>query len=509
MITALFMAAILPALSIDSAKAESKYFLPYQIAWIHDDAPRRLVEKSVRIGWTWADAFKNVRKRIRHSNRDYLFATRDQGSAIEYVQVAYKFAEIFNLTKSIVSHGIEDVRVPVHNEDGKDTGFTEEMKMGVIKFDNGSRILAFSSNPNAMRVYGGDVGLDEFAFHPQPEALWETAQGRITWGFDLGMWSAHNGNDTLFYVFAQEAAAGKGGWNYYRVTMENAVDLGLVEKINKVRGTTWTREQFIQDCKDRARLPEVYEQAYNCNPSGATSAIVPWATVEGCMLDYQIERLHFEEKELLSLFGEFTRERETARGNQIASVLQSHFKKLFSAVEKHRLGFDVAASGQGDLAAIYVDAIRRGELHLSGLLTCRTQDWNFLKLALFTFMRHTTAVQAAGDETGLGRQICWEAAKEFPGRFAQTNFSSSKADMGTRLMNELSERKKRFPKDHKDIAFDYFALRKHHTGGSPGKWIFTEGNNALNSSSHCDIAWGGGLSSEANAALMGIGAVVG
>lgn len=508
MIAALIMAAILPALNIDSPKAESKYFLPYQIAWIHDNARRRLVEKSVRIGWTFADAFKNVRKRLQHANRDYLFATRDQGSAIEYVETCYKFAEIFNLTKSILSRGVEDMKVPVF-KDGKDTGLTEDVKTGYIKFDNGSRILAFSSNPNAMRVYGGDVGLDEFAFHPQPEALWETAQGRITWGFDLGMWSAHNGNDTLFYVFAQEAAAGKGGWSYYRVTMENAVELGLVEKINKVSGTKWTREEFIQDCKDRARLPEVYEQAYNCNPSGATSAIVPWATIEGCMLDYKIERLHFEEAEILSLFGEFTTEREKARSTQIAAVLQSHFKKLFTTTAKHRLGFDVAASGQGDLAAIYVDQLIASEMRLMGLLTCRTQDWNFLKLALFTFCRNLTALKAAGDETGLGRQICWEAEKQFPGRFLKVNFSSSKADMGTRLMNEMSERRKRFPKEHRDIAFDYFALRKHHTGGSPGKWIFTEGNNALNPHSHCDIAWGGGLSSEADASKAEMGALVG
>jgi phage FluMu gp28-like protein len=509
MICTLFMAAILPTLKIDSDAAISKYFLPHQVTWILDDSRRRLAEKSVRIGWTYADAFKNVRKRLRHTNRDYLFATRDQGSAIEYVETCYKFCELYNFTRSVVSHGVEDVRVPKHDENGKDTGFTEEVKMGVIKFDNGSRILAFSSNPNAMRVYGGDVGLDEFAYHPQPEALWETAQGRITWGFDLGMWSSHNGNDTMFYIFAQEAQAGKGGWTHYRVTMENAVELGLVEKINSIAGTKWTREDFIQDCKDRARLPEVYEQAYNCNPSGATSAIVPWATIESCALDYKIERLHLEEKQVLEIFGEFTREREAQRTTQIQGFLKQQFAKLLSEAEHHKLGFDVAASGQGDLASIYVDSVRRGELHLSGLLTCRTQDWNFLKVALFTLMKHPASIQGRGDETGLGKQICWEAAKEFPGQFLGVNFGSSKVDMGTRLMNELSERRKRWPKEHRDIAADYFALRKHHTGGSPGKWLFTEGSNALNTHSHCDIAWSGGLSSEANAGQVSMGGAVG
>src|SRR5258705_10050183 len=56
-------------------------------------------------------------------------------------------------------------------------------------------------------VYGGDVGLDEFAKHPNARLLWETAQGRVTWNYDLAVWSSHDGEDTLFNEFAQEARA--------------------------------------------------------------------------------------------------------------------------------------------------------------------------------------------------------------------------------------------------------------------------------------------------------------
>src|SRR3954471_1582170 len=180
-------------------------FLPYQLKWIEDDSPLRLAEKSVRIGWTYCDAFKNVRKRLSDPRRDYLFSSKDQGTAIEYVTTCYQFCELYNQTKAILSHGIQDMKVPIFKE-GKNTGFTEEFKVGYIKFDNGSRILSFSSNPNALRAYGGDVGLDEFAFHHDAEALWSFASGRITWGFDLAIWSSHNGPDTLFNTFCREAA---------------------------------------------------------------------------------------------------------------------------------------------------------------------------------------------------------------------------------------------------------------------------------------------------------------
>jgi len=57
--------AILPSLTLDAPdKKLSRYFLPYQIRWIHDPSPMCLAEKSVRIGWTFADALKNVRKRL-------------------------------------------------------------------------------------------------------------------------------------------------------------------------------------------------------------------------------------------------------------------------------------------------------------------------------------------------------------------------------------------------------------------------------------------------------------
>src|SRR3954454_1947620 len=201
--------------ALDSDSKLSRHFMPHQIAWIQAEKAihkqrkqaMALAEKSVRIGWTYADAFKNVRKRLWFKDRDYLFATKDYASALEYVRQCYELAEIFNLTKTILSHGEENLAVNQLDADGHPSGVVEQVKVGVIKFDNGSRIIAFSSNPQAMAAYGGDVGLDEFAKHPNAKLLWETAQGRIALGHDIAIWSAHDGEDTLFNEFAREARA--------------------------------------------------------------------------------------------------------------------------------------------------------------------------------------------------------------------------------------------------------------------------------------------------------------
>jgi phage FluMu gp28-like protein len=500
--------------AIDSPGALNRYFLPYQRAWILDDAPLRLAEKSVRIGWTFADAFKNVRKRLQHRRRDYLFTTKDHSTALEYVRTCHRFAEAYDFTRAILSRGVEDLRVPRFDSAGRDTGFTDEVKAGVIRFDNGSRILAFSSNPNALRAFGGDVGLDEFAFHSAPDQLWAAASGRVTWGYDLGVWSSSNGDQTLFHTFAREAqaqiqtqtkmqsgassSASAGHWSYYRVTLLDAVNQGLVEAINRASGRQWTREQFIEDCRSRARLPEIFEQEYMCNPRGGTLAIVPWEAMERCLRDTIPARLHLEAPQITELFGAFTTSGQAARESRIQQYLAQAFAPLFGADARWRVGFDVAASGEGDLAVIYIDSQDGPALTLRGLLTCRTEDWHFLKTALFTILKNLPGVMAAGDETGLGRQICWEAAKAFPGRFLPVNFRSSKSDMGFVLMDQLSAGNKILPRTPPDIAADFFALRKTYAGG---RWIFTEGANPLNPASHCDIAWAGALSTHAAAAV--------
>ncbi len=466
----------LRTLALDFDSKLAKHFMPHQVAWIqaekaiHEQHKQAvaLAEKSVRIGWTYADAFKNVRKRLWFKDRDYLFATKDYPSALEYVRQCYKFAEIFNLTRSIISHGEESLSVNRLDEHGHPSSFTEEVKVGVIKFDNGSRIMAFSANPQAMSVYGGDVGLDEFAKHPNARLLWETAQGGVTWNYDLAIWSSHDGEDTLFNEFAQEAraacsagvhagelegrpapclserrdAAGTrsrdgcatGPWNiYFRVTLPDAIQFGLVDTINRARGTHITPVQFLADCRARARDEEIFEQSYMCNPLGAAANhIVEWSAIERCRCDYEIERVHLEADEVRKQFGEFRPSREHDRENQIAQFLREKFPSLLGEPKrsegvthhaslttpqhsntpslqsaKLRLGFDVAASGQGDLATIYIDEAKSGALWLRGLFTFAprigTSSKPFFSISSSTFLtsrRLVTSRAWAGRSAG-------------------------------------------------------------------------------------------------------------
>jgi hypothetical protein len=212
------------------------------------------------------------------------------------------------------------------------------------------------------------------------------------------------------------------------------------------------------------------------------------------MADYEGERLHLEQSQILQAFGPFVKATRDERRRKIEQFIDAAFPRLFKTPGRHSLGYDVAASGEGDLAALYVDRHEGTAQWLHGLLTWRTDDWDFHDCVTHHFMSRIAGLQAAGDETGLGRQICWTLAQDFPGQFTPVNFSSEKHDMGFALMNQLATAEKRFPRNWQDVACDFFALRKTHNGG---RWVFTAGNNNLLECSHCDIAWGGALSTKA------------
>lgn len=489
-----------PDIGSDRAVRGGK-FLPWQVEHILSDVRYRAVEKAVQVGFTWGDAFKQVRKRLLYTNRDYLFSTKDEQTAFEYIRYCANFCEVFNLTKSVLTQGVDVIKVPVYDENGRATRVTEEVKVASIKFDTGSRIRAFSSNPNAVRSFPGDVGWDEAAFARNASQTYAAMQGRLQWGYDWGIWSSHNGDATLFCDIIDHAAESED-WEFDSVDIYRAIREGLVEKINETRGTDFTREAFLADCKARARFGS-FEQEYELKRQGNTESIVPIEALLRCEArDYGIDRAHIGGEAVGRLFGEPDIHSPGPRIRKIQAWTKASLPSLFDGRRfgnrRLRLGFDVAASGQGHLGCFYIEerANAGGPGVLRGLITTRTEDWQVLKWILWTLLaEYPGEIKGAGDETGLGRQICWETMERFAGRFIGVNFSREKHIMGAELMLELDAGLKRWPRSEADIRQDYYAIKKTWGGG---KWIFTEGKNNANPESHCDIAWAGALASAAD-----------
>src|SRR5258705_8529251 len=162
-----------------------KYFLPYQIKWIEDKSPLRIIQKSRQVGITYADAFHSVEIASRHGARhDVYISTRDKFQARLAIEDCKRWAEVLKIVLLDLGEIIFDEQ---HNASAY-----------VIQFSNGKRIYALSSNPNALAGKRGHVKLDEFALHDNQRLLYRIAKPVTTWGGTLSIMSTHRGINTAF-----------------------------------------------------------------------------------------------------------------------------------------------------------------------------------------------------------------------------------------------------------------------------------------------------------------------
>ncbi|MDX2197922.1 MAG: hypothetical protein SF069_03005 [Phycisphaerae bacterium] len=290
------------ATPLTKSKVRKPPFLPYQLRWINDDSPLKLGDKSRRTGWTWSEAFDAVSRRFRPSNpanRDYWFSSADESAAAEFNDYCRWWAK--DLFGAIADQYVDQV--------GDDSSQSKSTAY-ITRCPNGHKIVAMSSNPRRFRSKGGDVCLDEFAFHEEAEAMLTAAAPVTTWGGSLRIFSTPNGESTVFnrlvkscqrviaamgydplhpplVAFAQMRAAAdaiRAGMvlSYHRVTIEGAIEQGIVEKIAEQRGTPLSRDEFRSECRAKCIDDESYQQEYGCIASANAESWLSYATIEQC-----------------------------------------------------------------------------------------------------------------------------------------------------------------------------------------------------------------------------------
>lgn len=261
--------------------------LPYQQRWYRDESRLKIYEKTRRGGMTYAEAWRVVVTRISGKRPlDYWFSSKDESSAAEFALAVSDIGRAINATVSAVAG--TTMGVEIIPEDGM-------MKYQVtLPTPKGTaRVTAMTSNPTRFRSKGGDVGLDEFAFHKDAQAMYDAAYACITWGGQLSIISSHNGEGSLFNQFVQMARRRRDPATYgepkprdipfelHRTTMVDAISEGLVELINRNRGTNFSREEFLEQIKQGAGAG--YDQEFGCVPSGDDSSYLPFSLSRDCV----------------------------------------------------------------------------------------------------------------------------------------------------------------------------------------------------------------------------------
>jgi phage FluMu gp28-like protein len=288
------------------------FFLHYQISWINDNSPLKLIEKSRQIGITLADAYDSVRKVcIRGARFDVWVSSRDEAQAMLYLEDCKKIARLLQA-------GAEDCGKVATDERHNTTAH-------VLKFRTGRRIYSLSSNPNALAGKRGHVKLDEFALHQDQRLLYQVAKPVTQWGGQLCIISTHRGSECIFNELIRDIRerGNPMGWSLHSVPLQKAIEEGLAERIKKKGSKTneqwWTypkagksrlvagadggnqtaadpasREAFFARLRAECIDDEQWQQEYCCVPGDDAAAFLSYEVITACE-DAGLRLMSFEE----------------------------------------------------------------------------------------------------------------------------------------------------------------------------------------------------------------------
>lgn len=458
------------------------YMLGYQVKQAFNEARFRAWEKSIRVGATYEKAFEAVRDRLIPGKGNYLHTSVSQQVAQAFLDDCEFWLGCYQAAGAIVARNenewveplVDDNDKPILDGAGKQINVRRKAFEWV--FDTHQKLTVFSSNPDTMRGFGGSVGIDEIAFHLRMLAMMKAAGGRAMWGYPVSMWSSHNGEDSEWNLFLQrERQLGdKSMWSIQRTTLLDAIEDGLVEKINKTRGLSLTREQFIEQTKALLGSVEAYLEECLCEPQQRGLPAVAWAVIQAAQKDVQIPVIDIRGDGVLG---------EPIDPCMLGVIEANPWKELDPA-GRYSVGWDVARSGHLSSMMVFCNEGKHHRLamHIK-MHNCKLPGQRELLAKGLDTLHGMTG---GGDKGGLGRSDVEQLADRYVGRFDAMDFGGQKAYIVGKMKGAYEDGRVEIPRDQEEIAYDVRAVLTKTVGTHLS---FTESRNPLNQFSHCDMAY--------------------
>jgi len=252
-------------------------FLPYQQQWVADQSTVKVVEKSRRVGITWAEAADDVliaATSREDGGQNVWYIGYNQDMARDFVDTCAGWARQFDRACS-------DVYQDVLKGEGKDG---DDIQIYVIKFASGCHVKALASRPSNLRGKQGVVVIDEAAFHDDLPGLLKSAMALLMWGGRVRIISTHDGESNPFNGLVDDVRAGRKKWGLHRITFDLAVEQGLYRRICLAKGAEWTTGGEAIWCADiRGHYGEDAAEELDVIPSQGSGTFLTRMMIEGIM----------------------------------------------------------------------------------------------------------------------------------------------------------------------------------------------------------------------------------
>lgn len=375
--------------------------LGYQKRWIADESPLKIAEKSRRTGLTWAEAADaalcaSTARTEGGTNHFYVGSSKEM--AREFIQAVAMWAKAFDRAAG-------EIQSEVLEDDDKD------ILTFVVHFASGFKVQALSSNPSNLRGMQGNVTIDEAAFHDRLAEVLKAALALTMWGAKVRLISTHNGTDNLFNELIQDSRAGKKRYSVHRITLDDACEEGLYQRICQIKGDEWSQEKEDQWKADLLRDTATREDAleeYYCVPKSGGGTYLSRAMIEACMDEAPVVR--FEGTTEFNAWPEHLRQAE------VRDWCETHLLPLLKDLdpeERHAFGEDFGRTA--DLTVIAPMAISQQlQRRVPFLVELRNMPFKQQEQILFYIVDRLPRLQyGALDARGNGQYLAEQAQEEY------------------------------------------------------------------------------------------------
>ncbi len=428
-------------------------FLPYQRAWLQDQSRFKIGMFTRRGGKTFGSCGEIVadccqaeidRRKVR-----WTILSRSENTAKEALEDALKpmtrayYAVLQGLSRQGQPQFVEDeFHVPAHAREVRQGDRTymvdvpeARYKTQEVHFPGGSRVVALSASPDAARGFGGNLLLDEFAFHADSRRIWGSAYPvAARGGHKIRVISTPNGKGNKFYELMTTQ---DNGWSKHHVDIYEAVKQGLDVNIEELKAGMADQDAWAQE----------FELA--------------WLDEASSWLDYDL---------IFSCEHADAGEREAYLGGPCF------------------IGVDIAA--RNDLFAIWVleqvgDVLWTREVVARRRISFAEQD----QLLADVFRRYRV-VRCGMDQTGMGEKPVEDAKRRHgEDRVQGVLFTTAiKLDMATTMKESFQDRKIRIPSGDQVLRADLHSI-KSQVGVTGIRRLIADSD----SDGHADRFWAAAL----------------
>ena len=252
----------------------SRSLLPYQARWVADRSQLKIVEKSRRIGLSWAEAYDAV-MHAAEGRGNVTYQSYDKEMTRGFIDDCAEWVEFLNIEAGAIGESVlDDMR---------------DVQVFRIRLSSGKTIASMTSAPRALRSKGrpGDRAIiDEAAFVTDLEEVLKAGLAYLTWGGTVHVISTHNGESSPYNLLLRDIRDGRQPGSVHTITFGQAIEEGLGQRIFEVTGREWSPEA---EAEWEAGIRRTYghrgAEELDCIPSAGTGAWLSWAIIRAAEHD--------------------------------------------------------------------------------------------------------------------------------------------------------------------------------------------------------------------------------